>query len=268
MRSISVRFYVEAIVKDARTEALIKSAEAILNDEPEPSETPISQANLTPALSVSPTVSAESFITVDDTDTDFVLDEDVSPSCWMHLQSNRPNVPVLVAITPPTIIAEPIEETEALNWDVIEVAPATTPMAIAVQPADNDISFALLDDLELTPMDEAVSTPAPIASPELNFAGLELVDVDFAPVVLSADVEPMVMEQAKVDTSVTQAPPADSSYLFDLTDDDSVEFAAETETVLSQHEPALDELALPDFLTEETLGNFCTSRANSKPCLC
>ena len=245
-------FYVEAIVKDARTEALIKSAEAILNDEPEPSETPISQANLTPALSVSPTVSAESFITVDDTDTDFVLDEDVS----FMLDAptvEPPNVPVLAAITPPTIIAEPIEETEALNWDVIEVAPATTPMAIAVQPADNDISFALLDDLELTPMDEAVSTPAPIASPELNFAGLELVDVDFAPVVLSADVEPMVMEQAKVDTSVTQAPPADSSYLFDLTDDDSVEFAAETETVLSQHEPALDELALPDFLTEETL---------------
>ncbi len=245
-------FYVEAIVKDARTEALIKSAEAILNDEPEPSETPISQANLTPALSVSPTVSAESFITVDDTDADFALDEDVS----FMLDAptvETPNVPVLAAITPPTIIAEPIEETEALNWDVIEVAPATTPMAIAVQPADNDISFALLDDLELTPMDEAVSTPAPIASPELNFAGLELVDVDFAPVAPPADIEPMVMEQAKVDTSVTQAPPADSSYLFDLTDDDSVEFAAETETVLSQHEPALDELALPGFLTEETL---------------
>ena len=245
-------FYVEAIVKDARTEALIKSAEAILNDEPEPSETPISQANLTPALSVSPTVSAESFITVDDTDADFALDEDVS----FMLDAptvEPPNVPVLAAITPSTTIAEPIEETAALNWDVIEVASATTPMAIAVQPADNDISFALLDGLELTPMDEAVSTPAPIASPELNFAGLELVDVDFAPIALPTDVEPMVMEQAKVDTSVTQAPPADSSYLFDLTDDDSVEFAAETETVLSQHEPALDELALPDFLTEETL---------------
>ena len=68
-------FYVEAIVKDARTEALIKSAEAILNDEPEPSETPITQANRAPVLRVSPTVSAESFITVDDTDADFALDQ-------------------------------------------------------------------------------------------------------------------------------------------------------------------------------------------------
>ncbi len=248
-------FYVEAIVKDARTEALIKSAEAILNDEPEPSETPITQANLAPVLSASPTVSAESFATVDDADTDFTLDEDVSFMLDAPIVE-PPTVPVLAAITLPTTIVEPIEETEALNWDVIEVAPATTSLAIAAQPADNDISFALLDDLELTPMDEAVSTPAPIASPELNFAGLELVDVDFTPIAPPAYVEPMVMEQAKVDTSVTQAPSADSSYLFDLTDDDSVEFAAETETVLIQHESALDELALPDFLTEETLETF------------
>jgi chemosensory pili system protein ChpA (sensor histidine kinase/response regulator) len=220
-------FYIEAIVKDARTEALIKSAEAILNDEPEPSETPISHASVLPELNASSTINTESFADVEDSEIDFAVEDDMSL---------------------------PVEAEDSLNWDVIEVAPSTTSLAIASQSADNAISFALLDDLELTTMDAAVNvaTPAPIASPELNFADLELVDVDFAPVSEPAMSEASVIEQAKAATIVAPAHSVDSSHLFDLTDDDAVDFATETETTLSSYDTTQDELALPDFLTEDT----------------